>query len=187
MAVATAPVTRHQFTVEDFKRMAEAGVLTDDARVELIAGDIIDMSPINERHSGCVTALVDVLGELVGRQISLHVQNPIRLSSTAMPQPDIAVLRRGRYLRAHPTPADVLLVIEVSDSSRSYDRNVKLPLYAESGIPEAWIIDLVAETIERHTDPRGGQYRQMAPAGRGETMASTILPAIVVPVDDILP
>ncbi len=187
MTATIAPVTRHRFTVEDYQRMAEAGILTEGDRVELIAGEIIDMSPINERHSGGVTALVDVLAELVGRQVSIHVQNPIRLGQSAMPQPDLALLKRGRYQRRHPTPDDILLVIEVSDSSRDYDRYTKLPLYAAAGIREAWIVDLVAEVIERYTEPREGRYQQVTRAGRGETITSTVLPAIVVPVADILP
>lgn len=187
MAVAAMPVTRHRFTVEDFERMAETGVLGDDARVELIAGDIIDMSPINARHSGCVTALTDVVARRVAHQVSLHVQSPIRLTGNAMPQPDITILRPGRYAQAHPTPADILLVIEVADSSRHYDRTIKLPLYAAAGIPETWIVDLIDGTIERYTEPRDGRYQQVARAGRGETMTSIILPAIVVPVDDVLP
>ncbi len=187
MTPTTAPVTRHRFTVEDYQRMAEAGILTEDDRVELIAGNVVDRGPIDVPHSGCVTALTDVLRELVGPRVSLHVQNPIRLGNDSMPRPDLALLERGRYQRRHPTPDDILLVIEVSDSSRDYDRNTKLPLYAAAGIREAWIVDLVAEVIERYTEPREGRYQQVARAGRGEAITSAVLPAIVVPVDDILP
>ncbi len=114
------------------------------------------------------------------------MQNPIRLAGGSEPQPDLALVKRRRYRQTHPTAADVLLVIEVADTSLAYDRTVKLPLYAEAGVAEAWLIDLVNDTIERHTDPRGGRYRQVAIAGRGESLASTVLPAVAIAVDAVL-
>ena len=180
-----APVARRRFMVDDYERMAAAGILTEDDRVELIAGEIVEMSPIGDRHVGCVNVLADLLADLVRREALISVQNPIRLSADGEPQPDIALLRRGAP-RAVPTPDDVLLVIEVADSSRDYDRGVKLPLYAAAGIKEAWLVDLVAEIIERHTDPYDGVYRRIAPARRGESLSSTVLPAIVLSVDAVL-
>ena len=180
-----APVARRRFMVDDYERMAAAGILTEDDRVELIAGEIVEMSPIGDRHVGCVNVLADLLADLVRREALISVQNPIRLSADGEPQPDIALLRRGAP-RAVPTPDDVLLVIEVADSSRDYDRGVKLPLYAAAGIKEAWLVDLVAEIIERHTDPYDGVYRRIAPARRGESLSSTALPAIILSVDAIL-
>jgi Uma2 family endonuclease len=180
-----APVARRRFTVDDYERMAEAGILAEDDRVELIAGEIVEMSPIGDRHVGCVNVLADLLWDVVGREALISVQNPIRLSADGEPQPDIALLRRGAP-RAVPTPEDVLLVIEVADSSRDYDRTVKLPLYAAAGIRETWLVDLVAEVVERHTDPHDGVYRRVASAGRGESLQSTVLPAVILAVDAIL-
>ena len=181
-------VARRRFTVDDYERMAEAGILTEDDRVELIAGEIVEMAAIGIRHAGCVTALTDLLGELVGREVSISVQNPIRLADDGEPQPDVAILKRGRYQRVRPTATDVLLVIEVAESSRHYDhdRNVKLPLHAAAGIPEAWLVDLVAQTIDRHTQPHDGRYSLIALAGRGQSLASTVLPGVTIAVDDIL-
>ena len=178
-------VRRRRLMVDDYERMAAAGILTEDDRVELIAGEIIEMSPIGDRHVGCVNVLTDLLADVVRREALISVQNPIRLSADGEPQPDIALLRRG-VPRAVPTPDDVLLVIEVADTSRDYDRGIKLPLYATAGIEEAWLVDLVAEIIERHTDPYDGVYRRSAPARRGESLSSTVLPAIVLSVDAVL-
>ena len=187
--VATQPqvgARPRRFTVEEYHRMAEAGILAEDDRVELIAGEIVELSPIGIRHADCVTALTDLLRELIGREVSLRVQSPLRLDTGHEPQPDIALVKRRRYRQAHPMPGDALLLIEVADSSRDYDRNVKLPLYAAAGIPEVWIVDLVDDTIERHTDPHAGRYRHRVLAGRGESLSSTVLPAITLPVDAVL-
>ena len=180
-----APVTRRRFLVDDYERMGAAGILTEDDRVELIAGEIVEMSPIGDRHVGCVNVLADLLADVVRREALISVQNPIRLSADGEPQPDIALLRRGAP-RAVPTPDDVLVVFEVADTSRDYDRGIKLPLYAAAGIKEAWLVDLVAEILERHPDPYDGVYRRIAPARRGESLSSTVLPAIVLSVDAVL-
>ncbi|MDP9372388.1 MAG: Uma2 family endonuclease [Chloroflexota bacterium] len=177
---------RRRFTVDDYERMAEAGILTEDDRVELIAGEIVEMAAIGIRHAGCVTALTDLLSELVGREVSISVQNAVRLAEDGEPQPDVAVLKRGRYQRVRPTVADILLVIEVAEPSRDYDRNVKMPLYAAAGIPEVWLVDLIAQTVERHTEPHDGRYSLIALAGRGQSLASTVLPGVTIAVDDIL-
>ncbi len=185
-APVQAQIARRRFTADEYHRMAEAGILTEDDRVELIAGEIVEMAAIGVRHADCLTALTDLLRELLGQEVSLRVQNPIHLAEGSEPQPDLALVKRRRYRQTHPTAADVLLVIEVADTSLAYDRTVKLPLYAEAGIAEAWLIDLVNDTIERHTDPRGGRYRQVAIAGRGESLASTVLPAVAIAVDAVL-
>ena len=111
---------------------------------------------------------------------------PIRLPPDGEPEPDFAAVRDRAYGSALPVPDDVLLVIEGADSSRDYDRRVKLPLYAAAGIPEAWLVDLVAETVERYTQPHKGRYQQLTLAGRGQSLASTVLPAVILPVDDVL-
>lgn len=181
-----APMARRRFMVDDYERMAEAGILGEDERIELIAGEIVEMSPIGGRHVSCVNVLADMLADVVRREALISVQNPVRLSEDSEPQPDIALLWRSTPRDALPTPDDVLVVIEVADSSRDYDRAVKLPLYAAAGIKEAWLVDLIAEIIERHTDPYDGTYRRIAPARRGESLSSTVLPDIVLSVDAVL-
>lgn len=179
-------VTRRRFMAEEYERMAEAGILGEDDRVELIAGEIVEMSPIGGRHVGCVNAVADLLADQVRREVLISVQNPIRLAVNQEPQPDIALVRRGAPRNAVPTAEDVRVVIEVADSSLDYDRGVKLPLYAAAGIKETWLVDLVAEIVERHTEPYDGVYRRIAPARRGESLSSTVIPGMMLSVDDVL-
>ncbi len=182
----TIETMRRRFTVAEYQRMGEVGIFTEDERIELIAGEMYQMSPIGARHVACVIALDELLHNMVGRDAVVSVQNPIQMQDDTMPQPDLTVLRRRSYISSLPTIADILLVIEVSDSTLAYDRGTKLPLYAAAGIAEAWIVDLAATTVERHTDPRDGQYRLIASARPGESLASTVLPALAIPVADIL-
>jgi Uma2 family endonuclease len=165
--------------------MVTAGILTEDDRVELISGEIVEMAPIGGRHMGRVNVLNDLLTGLARQEALVSVQNPIRVSNDSEPQPDIVLLRRDASRDIVPTSADVLLAIEVADSSRDYDRGVKLPMYAAAGIPETWLVDLVGEIIERHSDPDHGIYRRIAPFRRGESISSTVLPDLVLSVDAI--
>jgi len=179
-------MTHHHFSASDYERMIAAGILTEDDRVELIAGEIIKMSPVSDRHVGCVNMLADLLADINRREMIISIQNPIRLSDDSQPQPDFALVRRQSLTHAVPVAVDVLLVIEVADSSRDYDRKAKLPRYASAGIPEAWLVDLTNEVIERYTEPRSGYYRVATFAKRGDTLASTVLPALTIPVDLVL-
>ncbi|MGI8855059.1 MAG: Uma2 family endonuclease [Thermomicrobiales bacterium] len=179
-------IARYRFTVADYEQMVSIGIFAEDDRVELLEGEIITMSPIGDRHVGCINALTDLLAEVARQSAIISVQNPIRLSDNSQPQPDIALVRRSAFTHAVPMAADVLLVIEIANSSLGYDRTLKLPRYAAAGIPEAWLIDLGAETIERHTEPRDGYYRFAAFAMRGDTLASTVLPALTIPADLVL-
>lgn len=182
----TTAMTRRRFTVAEYQRMGEVGIFSEDDRVELIAGEILGMSPIGARHVACVIALDEFLHTAVGRDAVVSAQNPIQMDDNAMPQPDLTILRRRSYISSLPTIADILLVMEVSDSTLAYDRGTKLPLYATAGIAETWIVDLAAETLERHTEPRDGVYHLIARARPGESLASTVLPALVIPVADTL-
>lgn len=179
-------IEHYQFTVSDYERMAAVGILSEDDRVELIAGEIVRMSPVGNRHVGCVNALTDLLAGVVRQEALISVQNPIHLSDTSQPLPDIALVRRDTCTHRVPVASDVLLVIEVADSSREYDRTTKLPRYTTAGIPEAWLVDLGNETIERYTEPRDGLYRFAAFAMRGDSLASTVLPPLIIPVDSVL-
>lgn len=164
MSAAPLSLPRHKLTVADYYRMAEAGILAPDARVELINGEIIDMAPIGTRHSSTVDKLNGVLSSVLAGHAIVRIQNPVRLDNLSEPEPDVALLRPRTdfYRHAHPMPADVLLVIEIADTSLAYDRYVKIPLYAASGIREAWIVDLAGRRIHLFREPRDGEYRQVS-------------------------
>ncbi len=190
MVVATretmVEITRHRFTADEYERMAEAGILDPDARVELIQGEIVEMFAMGASHVGCVGLTTWVLTEQLGRRAMVLTQCAIRIASDGVPQPDFAVVR-GNYDRTKlPTPADTFLLIEVSDSSLRFDRTIKPPLYAAAGIPESWIFDLKAARIERHTEPHMGGYASVKSAGAGEKLASTTLPGLTIAVDQVL-
>jgi Uma2 family endonuclease len=137
-------VTKKLFTVDEYYRMAEVGILNEDSRVELIEGEIIEMSPIGNRHAACVARAIKLFINQFGDRIVLNAQNPVRLSSLTEPQPDILILkpRADFYASKRVGPDGTYLVIEVSDTTLRYDRDRKLPLYAKSGVPEVWIEDL---------------------------------------------
>lgn len=181
-------VTRRHFTVDDYERMGRAGILTEDDRVELIAGEIVEMSPIGSAHAASVNRLVRLLVSTIGDAALVSARNPIAIPPLSEPQPDLAVLRPrdDDYARGHPTPADVLLLVEVAESSLAYDRNVKLPLYAAAGVPEVWLVDLTNQRIERHSAPHEGAYRVVSQARRGESLTSATLPQLTIAVDAVL-
>ena len=181
-----AQVTRRRFTVHEYHRMAEAGILHEDDRVELIEGEIVEMNPIGSRHATCVRTLNRLLNRQVGDDLLVDVQNPVRLDENGEPQPDLAVIRTRDYRESLPKPEDVLLLIEVSDTTLAYERGIKLPLYARKGVREAWIVDLNAGAVERNTEPSGDGYRLTARAGRGEALASAAVPEVVITVDAVL-
>lgn len=154
---------RHRWTVEEYQKMGEVGLLTEDSRVELIEGDIIEMAPIGSNHAGHVNHLVGILWRQLYGKAVVAGQNPVVLNDRSETQPDIAVLRwRDDFYRTtHPMPADVFLLIEVADTTARYDREVKIPLYARNGIPEAWLLDLRQRYLEVYRQPQQGQYRQV--------------------------
>ena len=179
---------RRLFTATEYYRMAEAGVLTEDDRVELIDGEILEMSPIGRRHSACVARLTSVFSQRLGAAVIVWPQNPVRLSERSEPEPDLALLRPRPdfYASAHPTPADVLLIVEVGDTSVEYDRQVKAPLYAHSGIPELWIVDLNRHHLGVYRDPSEAGYGTTRVLRRGESISPLAFPDLTIAVDDIL-
>jgi Uma2 family endonuclease len=181
-------LNRRRFTVDEFMQLAERGILGEEDRVELINGEIIEMAAIGPPHAGCVNRTTRLIDRRLGDSVVLAGQNPVITSHYYMPQPDIAVLRPREdfYDRSHPTPDDILLLIEVSDTTLQFDRKVKLPQYAQAGIPEVWIIDLNGKRIERYSEPVDGTYRVVRRLRRGQTITSTILPALSLPVGDII-
>jgi Uma2 family endonuclease len=166
----TAP-TRHRLDVDAYYRMAEAGILTDPCRVELIDGDIIDMTPIGSAHAGNTNRLVRSFARAAADGlVCLTVQTPLRLDAYNEPQPDVMLLRprQDDYKERHPDAADVLLLVEVSESSIGYDRNTKLALYARFGVPEVWIVDIPGGGLEAYREPKDGAYvrRERVAAGQ---------------------
>jgi Uma2 family endonuclease len=183
MAVKLTP---RRLTVEEYDRMGEVGILTEDERTELIDGEIVCMSPIGGPHVEVVMKLNHLLVDAAGAEWRVSVQNPISLPPHAEPQPDFSVVRARRYGRSLPRAEDVLLVIEVSDTSLAYDREIKLPLYAGAGIPEAWIIDINNRTVSRYTQPEHGLYAKSRTAEPGMKIDSTVLAGLTIEVDGIL-
>jgi Uma2 family endonuclease len=174
--------------VDDYHRMAEVGILGEDDHVELLDGQIVEMSPIGPRHAGAVNNLVRLLHRTLGDAVILGVQNPVVLGAPSEPQPDIAVLkpRADAYSGAHPSPEDILLVIEVADTSLESDRDVKLPLYARAGISEAWLVDLSHDIVEVHRRPSPEGYREVRTLRRGDTLAALVVSTGSISVDEVL-
>jgi Uma2 family endonuclease len=181
-------IRTRRFTVSEYHRMAEAGILGEDDRVELVGGELVEMTPIGSRHLACVVALNHLLVEASERRWFVSVQNPVRLSERDEPQPDLSLLRGmpDPAAPAPPGPEDVLVTIEVSDTTLSYDRNVKLPMYARARIPEAWIVDLTGRKVEVRLDPASDGYRASKTFGPGEVIVSSTAGGISLPVDEVL-
>jgi Uma2 family endonuclease len=177
-----------KLTVDEFERMGEVGIFHEDDRVELLDGELYEMTPIGDDHIGTVNDATSLFVRRLGERAIVSPQNPIRLSDNSEPQPDLAILRprEDRYRRGKAQPEDVLLVIEVAHTSLEYDRQIKLPRYAAAGIVEVWVANLVDERIESYRDPAGGVYRTMTIHLRGESLAPAALPNITVRIDEIL-
>ncbi len=185
---ALAP-SRHRFTVADYYAMAEAGILTENDRVELLDGDIIEMPPIGDWHASSVNRFNHLLlPPLDGRAVVI-IQKPARLSQVSEPQPDVMLTRQrdDYYGTGHPKPSDVMLLIEVSDTSLEYDRTAKLSAYARAGIPEVWIVSRQDRRIEVYTDPSDGNYSSARHAGPAEKVAPRSFPDVVLEVGQFFP
>jgi Uma2 family endonuclease len=167
--------------------MGEAGIFSQDARVELIEGEIVEMSPIGERHAACVGWLTRTLTLLLQHVALVWTQNPVQLDDYSEPEPDVLLLkpRDDFYRHGKPRPEDVLLVIEVSDSTLEYDRQIKLPLYARAGVPEVWIVNINEERVETFAEVSGGAYRTTASVARGEEVQSRSLANLRLCVSEI--
>ncbi|HEV8712026.1 MAG TPA: Uma2 family endonuclease [Candidatus Binatia bacterium] len=180
-------IRHHLLTVADYHRMGEAGILGEDDRVELIDGELIEMAPIGSNHAGEVIRLVALLSSVLAGRALISPQNPVRLGDYSEPQPDITVLRfRDDFYRvSHPQPEDVLLLIEVADTTVRYDREIKIPLYARHGIPEVWLIDLQQERVEIYLQPGSEGYRQILRPGKSERIALSLLPDVSILITDL--
>ena len=153
---------RHRITAEEYHRMAEVGLLAPDARVELIEGEIIEMAPIGREHMSVVDQLTELFVHAAGNDAIVRVQGSVRLGSMSEPEPDLVLLRRRAdfYRNELAGARDILLVIEVSDTTLRYDREVKVPLYARHGVPETWIVDLRHQRLLVYGEPNEGAYQR---------------------------
>ena len=182
------PLTRRRFTVDEYYRMADAGIFSEDDRVELIDGEIVQMGPIGENHAGHVDRLTWLFSRRAGDGAIVRVQNPVRLSEYSEPQPDMTLLhpRPDFYTSTHPGSRDVLLLVEVADTTAEYDRSIKVPLYARHRVWEVWVIDLQRDRVEIYRDPAPNGYREIRVARRGDRLTPLALPDVALSVDDIL-
>lgn len=182
-------ISKRLFTVNEYYRMAESGILSEDDRVELINGEIIEMTPIGARHSACIDRLNTLFNLHLGKAVTVRVQSPIRLDDRSEPQPDISLLkpRTDYYANAHPTPEEVLLIVEVADTSLDYDQKVKLPLYANALISEVWIVDIPNDRIEIHRQPLQDIYQEVRYIHRSQDLYVQSFPDLNLKADDILP
>ena len=180
---------RHAVSAQEYLRMGESGVFAPDARLELIEGEIVEMAPIGSRHAATVNVLNRLLGTLAGNQAIVSVQNPLVLGDRSVPQPDLALLkpRADSYSGAHPTAADVLLVVEVADTTLTFDMGTKVPLYARSGIPEAWVVDLQERALRVFREPSASGYRTGFTVSGAEKVTALALPEVVIGLSAIFP
>ncbi len=182
-------VTTRKFTVDEYHAMIQSGILQEDDRVELLAGEIIEMSPISSRHAACVKQLIKLFSPLaLNNKMVMGVQDPVCIAPDSEPQPDIAILkpRDDFYQSAHPTASDSFLLIEVAESSQQTDREVKIPLYAHAGIREVWLVDLVNEVVERYLEPKGNAYQRIEKYIAGQEISPQAFPDFRLAVKDIL-
>ena len=185
---SSARPARRLFTADEYVRMAETGILGSEERVELLNGEIWQMAPIGSKHFACVNSFnAWFVPALIGRAI-VSVQNPIRLSSGSMPQPDLVLMRPrpDRYANGLPGPEEIFLVVEVSDTTLRYDRDRKLPLYAAAGIPEVWIANLEAGSVLIGRDPSRAGYRRVETVTREGVLSPAAFPDLAMPIGDIL-
>jgi len=169
--------------------MGEAGIFTEDDRVELLDGDIVEITPIGSHHAACMGRLTQLFAIRLGKQAIVWVQNPVRLDDRSEPQPDLVLLkpRPDFYAESLPRPEDVLLLIEVADTTLQIDREFKLPLYAKAGIREVWIVDLEGGSLEAHRQPTPHGYQVSRRAGRSEILRPEGFSDLDVPISQILP
>ena len=182
-------ISKRLFTVHDYHRMVDAGILFEDDRVELIRGEILAMSPIGPPHNGTVMRANNALVPIVGKRAIVGVQGAVRLDEYDEPQPDIYLLRPRDdfYTTEHAGPPDILLIIEIADSSLEYDRGIKASLYAETGVPEYWVADIKNDCVWAYSGFEEKAYRVIREFHRGEVIAPQLLPDCRIQVELLLP
>lgn len=187
MTASKSSIQRFKFSTDAYHQLVEYGLLTPEARVELLEGEIIEMSPINSPHSGTINRLLKYLEKILGDLYVISSQNPIQIGQFSEPQPDIAVLkwRDDFYFDKHPVPSEVVFLIEIADSILEKDREIKLPIYAKVNIPEVWIVNLKAKQLEVYTLPLESGYSQKRIYRKGAFLEGTLVPQLKF--DQVLP
>ncbi len=180
---------RHRVTVDEYYRMADAGVLAPDARVELIDGEVIDMAPMKSAHARTVNWINTILVEAVRGRALVSCQTPLRLGDRSEPGPDLMLVRSrtDHYAASHPIASDVLLLVEVSDTSLAYDQRIKVPLYARHGVAEVWIVDLENRLIRFYRQPAGEQYLDITSTETPGLTPVAALPGLLLDLRGLLP
>jgi Uma2 family endonuclease len=181
-------ISKKRFTADDYQRMGQVGILSEDDRVELIDGEVVAMTPIGARHNACVDGVNRAMVTGAGDQAIVRVQGSVRLDLYHEPEPDVVLLRPQAdfYASRIPGPADILLVVEIAESSIEYDRDVKARIYAEAGISQYWLADLNANLVSCYSAPHAGTYRSLQQYHRGQTITPQLLPQCPVAVDLLL-
>ena len=187
IATSSAP-SRFRFTRTEYHRLAETGIIGPDARVELLDGEVFEMSPIGPQHGAIVDRLASFFTSHIAGRAICRVQGPVALDESSEPEPDLAILehRGDYYASGHPCPRDVLLVVEVGDTSIDHDLGAKLRLYAGAGIREYWVIDLNRGVLIVHRDPRGDQYGSVREYDRTASVGPSALADLVLDLGDFL-
>ena len=183
---AEIPLPRRALSVEDYHRMGEVGLFAPEERLELIHGDLVTMAPIGGKHLRLVNVLAQLFSMQVGRSAVVSVQNPISIPPDSEPQPDVALLRPECWGRAAvPSADDILLVIEVADTTLARDREIKIPLYARHGIPEAWLFDVAGECTTIYRDPGPAGYRAEMTLARDAAISPQLRPDVAISLAEV--
>lgn len=179
--------SRRLFTVTEYEQMIQAGIFREDDRLELMDGEIFEMAPIGSRHAACVRRLQRLLTRALGERALVDTQNPVKLHDYSEPLPDVVLLkhRPDLYAAGHPQPGDVLLAVEVADTSLAYDQEIKVPAYARSGIVEVWVVDLISVCVHVYRTPSAGQYRDTMRLQRGTTLTPQAFPDLILLVEHL--
>ena len=181
-------LTRRRFTVAEYVQLGRTGILHEDDRVELIDGDIVEMSPLGEAHTSCVKRSAALFSKRFADMAIVSVQDPVRLNEHNEPQPDLALLRPKDdfYASGHPTPEDILLIVEVADSSLDYDLRTKLPMYARAGVREVWVLNLIQSRLLVAVEPSPTGYQVTRVLRRGDVVSPSACPDVPIAVSDLL-
>ena len=181
-------VVKHRFNTREYYQMAQAGVLKPDARVELLDGEILDMSPIGPFHGGVVNDLGRLFNQVSRGRWVVSIQNPLHLDDHSEPQPDLMLLRPApdNYKRRHPGPEQVFLLIEVGDASLDHDRERKIPAYGRADIKESWLVNLADETVEIYREPHLNGYQSTTILRAGAMARPLAFPDVALDIADLM-
>ncbi len=185
----STPPHRRLFTVDEYYRMGDIGIIEPEERTELIEGVIYQMAPIGNHHSYIVNKLNEIFVRQYAHLAQVSPQNPVRFNNRSEPQPDLVLVKRNdpKYSKQHPAPEDVMLIVEVSGSSLTFDHKTKLPLYAKAGIPELWIVDIEKQKVEKYTDPYSTQYRGKVVYSSNDKISINAFSDIAIHLNGIFP